>query len=465
MRSLSRPLLLGLLLVAVVTGSLSAFGTWRAARTEVDELLDAELAQSARSLQVLAAPLLEAAAERSMQALASPREVPVWEGEMLELGAAPTGADGHAYERQRALLVVHGAQQLLRTVNAPSPAATLPATGFSEFDFDGQRWRSFRLETDDGLGYLAMEPLGLRAHIAGQIARGLLWPLLLELPLLALLIFLIVRTGSRSLRKVAKAVSEQAGHRLQPIERSRVPVEIHGLIDAINGLIGRIEETLRRERRFLDEAAHELRTPVAALRLQLSNLRQAASADERAQTHRQLDRAQARLERNVAQLLALGRLGPEAPPPALERLNLSAHLPAWLAEWIDSGEASEDELELEAAPGLHVHADPTQLQVLLRNLIDNALRHGGRPAQVRIELTQRAQQIVLAVDDLGPGLAPAESTRVLDPFYRAPGSRADGSGLGLSIVARIAELCGADLQLRPGARGAGLRVELSFRQA
>jgi two-component system sensor histidine kinase QseC len=462
LRTLSRPLLLGLLLVAVVTGSLSAFGTWRAARIEVDELLDAELAQTARSLQVLAAPLLEAAAERSMQALAPPREVPVWEGEMLELGAAPTGADGHAYERQRALLVVRGTQLLLRTVNAPSPAVTLPATGFSEFDFDGQRWRSFRLDTGDGLSYLAMEPLSLRAHIAGQIARGLLWPLLLELPLLALLIWLIVRLGSRSLRRVAQAVSEQAGHRLQPIERSRVPVEIHGLVDAINGLIGRTEETLRRERRFLDEAAHELRTPVAALRLQLSNLREARGDIERARAHQQLDCAQARLERSVAQLLALGRLGPEAPTPQLQRIDLSTQLPVWLAEWIDSAAVAEDEVELLAEPGLGVLADAQQLPQLLRNLVDNALRHGGRPAQLRVELFRHQGRVVLAVDDLGPGLAPAERERVLDPFYRAPGSRAEGSGLGLSIVARIAELCGAGLQLLPGSRGRGLRVEVIF---
>ncbi|WP_276607889.1 histidine kinase dimerization/phospho-acceptor domain-containing protein, partial [Vogesella mureinivorans] len=119
-----------------------------------------------------------------------------------------------------------------------------------------------------------------------------------------------VRMGSRSLRRIARAVSAQAGDRLQPIERTRVPVEIHGLVDAINDLLGRVDETLRRERRFIDEAAHELRTPVAGLRLHLSNLVEAEDDAARARALAQIQRGQARLERGVAQLLTLSRLGP-----------------------------------------------------------------------------------------------------------------------------------------------------------
>ena len=164
----------------------------------------------------------------------------------------------------------------------------------------------------------------------------------------------------------------------------------------------------------------------------------------------------------MAQLLTLSRLGPGAPAPRSQRVDLSAQLPGWLAEWIDAGLANDDELELVAAAGCVIEIDPDQLQLLLRNLVDNALRHGGRPAQVRIELARSANEVRLAVEDAGPGLPPDERARVLDPFYRPPGTRADGSGLGLSIVARVVELSGAHLSLGAGREGHGLRVEIAW---
>lgn len=458
MRSLSRPLLIGLLLVTLATGALSAWASWHAARTEADELLDAQLAHSARSLQVLMGGLLPAAPDAS----AAARSVPVWDGEMRELGAAPAGARGHAYERQLVFVVWRDDALLLRSENAPALSPGAVGEGFGAVLIDGAEWRTFCLHAADGLRYLAAEPIALRHHIASRIARGVLWPLLLELPLLALLIWLVVRAGSRSLRRIARAVSAQAGDALAPIERDQVPAEIHGLVDAINGLLGRVDETLRRERRFIDEAAHELRTPIAGLRLHLSNL---AAADDEASRRRalaQAERGLGRLQRAVEQLLTLSRLGAAAPPPRSQRVDLSAQLPSWLAEWIDAGLAHDDELELVAAPGCAVDADPEQLQVLLRNLVDNALRHSGRPAQVRIEVVRKANEVQLAVEDAGPGLAPDERARVLDPFYRLPGTRGDGSGLGLSIVARIVELSDGRLSLGAGREGQGLRVEIAW---
>jgi two-component system sensor histidine kinase QseC len=456
MRSLSRPLLIGLLLVTLATGALSAWASWQAARTEADELLDAQLAHSARSLQVLVGGLLPTTPDAS----AAARSVPVWDGEMRELGAAPVGARGHAYERQLVFLVWREEALLLRSENAPALSPAEVGEGFGAVLIDGAEWRTFCLHAADGLRYLAAEPIALRHHIASRIARGMLWPLLLELPLLALLIWLVVRAGSRSLRRIARAVSAQAGDALAPIERDRVPAEIHGLVDAINGLLGRVDETLRRERRFIDEAAHELRTPIAGLRLHLSNL---AAADDEASRRRalaQAERGLGRLQRAVEQLLTLSRLGAAAPPPALEPVDLDRLLQQLLAEWVDGGLLAEDAVELVAAPDLRVNADAAQLGILLRNLVDNAVRHGGTPAQLRIELQAEGAEVLLAVEDQGPGIEPAERARVLDSFYRVPGSRAEGSGLGLAIVARITDLSGGRLQLGAGRDGRGLRVEL-----
>ncbi len=457
MRTLWKPLLVGLLLATTLAGALSTWVSWRAARVEVDELLDAELSQSVRALAVLAEGLL---GDDSLDA--QPRELPAWQGAMEQLGAAATGARGHAYERLRRYYLWRGERLLLRSQDAPALDREAAIEGFGEVVEGDAVWRSFRLDGPDGLRALGLEPLQVRAHISVEIARGMAWPLLLELPLLGLLIWAAVRMGSRSLRRIARAVSAQAGDRLQPIERTRVPVEIHGLVDAINDLLGRVDETLRRERRFIDEAAHELRTPVAGMRLHLSNLIEAEDDAGRTRALAQIQRAQARLERGVAQLLTLSRLGPGAPAPRSQRVDLSAQLPGWLAEWIDAGLANDDELELVAEPGCAIDIDPDQLQLLLRNLVDNALRHGGRPAQVRIEVVRSANEVRLAVEDAGPGLPPDERARVLDPFYRPPGTRADGSGLGLSIVARVVELSGGQLSLGAGREGHGLRVEIAW---
>lgn len=457
MKTLWKPLLFGLLLATAVAGALSTWVSWRAARVEVDELLDAELAQSVRGLAVLAEGLLQDRGEP-----AEPRVLPAWQGAMEQLGAAATGARGHAYERLRGYYLWRDGRLLLRSQDAPELVSDAAIEGFGEVRESGRVWRSFRLDGPGGLRVLGMEPLHVRAHISAEIARGMFWPLLLELPLMGLLIWAVVRMGSRSLRRIARAVSAQAGDHLQPIERARVPVEIHGLVDAINDLLGRVDETLRRERRFIDEAAHELRTPVAGLRLHLSNWIEAEDDAGRVRALAQIQRGQARLERGVAQLLTLSRLGPGAPLPQRQRVDLSAQMPGWLAEWIDAGLASDDELELVASAECVVEMDPDQLQVLLRNLVDNALRHGGRPAQVRIEVIRIANEVRLAVEDAGPGLPPDERARVLDPFYRPPGTQADGSGLGLSIVARVVELSGGQLSLGAGREGHGLRVEIAW---
>lgn len=458
MRTLARPLLLGLLLVTAGTAAVSTWVSWHAARTEVDELLDAELAQSVRELQVLMGVLAEVIEDAD----ANPHELPVWQGPMEAIGAASAGAAGHAYERERVLYGWLGDRLLLHSQDAPTLASLQVSPGFGELMLDGQRWRSFRIDAGNGAALIGLEPLQLRTHVTAQIARSVLWPLLIELPLLALLIWAVVLAGSRSLRRIARAVSSQAGDALQPIDRARIPLEVHGLVDAIDALLSRVDVTLRRERRFIDEAAHELRTPVAALRLHLSNLEDAEDAQARGRSLAQVRRAQTRLERSVGQLLDLSRLGPGAPAPRHSRVDLSACLPDWLAEWIDAGLAADDELELRAASGCVVKADPVQLQLLLRNLVDNALRHGGRPAQVRIEVSHRSGGGVrLTVDDAGPGLSEEEHGRVLDPFYRPLGTRADGSGLGLSIVARVASLANAELSFGQSPLG-GLRVALVF---
>ncbi len=457
MKTLTRPLMLGLLVVIVLTAVVSTLASWRAARVEVDELLDAELSQSVRGLLVLAEGLLRDAPDT-----AQPRVLPAWQGAMDQFGAAAAGARGHAYERLRLFYLWRGPHLLMHSQDAPELAADAATAGFGEVHLRGGQWRSFRLDGPAGLRVLGMEPLSVRAHISTEIARSMLWPLLLEIPLVGLMIWGIVRSGSSLLRRIAREVSAQAGDRMQAIDRNRVPVEIHGLVDAINDLLGRADELLRRERRFIDEAAHELRTPVAALRLYLSNMVEADDDHARAHALAQIQRGQARLERSVAQLLALSRLGPGAPSPLSEHIDLARHLPYWLAECIDAGLASDDEIELIAEPGCAIWADREQAQVLLRNLVDNALRHGGRPAKVRIELVQRADEVCLSVEDEGPGLSPDEHSRVLDPFYRLAGTQGDGSGLGLSIVARILELSQGTLCLDSGSTGRGLRVEITW---
>jgi signal transduction histidine kinase len=295
-----------------------------------------------------------------------------------------------------------------------------------------------------------------RHELVRDIAWRVIAPALFGLPFLGLWVWLATRRALQPLNAVAAQIATSRPERLRALAPASAPEEIRPLVEAINNLFGRVEQTLEAERRFTADAAHELRTPLAALATQAQVALRARDDDERQHAIEQLAAGSRRAARLVDQLLTLARLDPDAPLP-----QDSVHLDRLTEEVCAAhgGQAllKDIALELEASPTT-VKGNADMLRVLLRNLVDNALRYTPPGGRVTVAVAPGR----LSVADSGPGIPAEERERVFDRFHRLAGQETEGSGLGLSIVARIAEMHGAKISLESGGDGSGLRVEVRF---
>lgn len=438
--SLNRRLLaLALGTVVAVWLAATAF-TYQDARHEFNEVLDAHLAQ--------AASLLIAQTSHDM--------------DEIETGHAPLL---HKYSRSVAFQIWRqGSQLRLYSANAPQQRLATLENGFSDNSIAGERWRVFS-SWDDTHEYLIQvaERTEVRDELAQGIAGNLLLPLLVSLPLLALLLWLAVMRGLRPLLALTRDIEQRDPGNLAPLAAGAVPREVLPLIERLNRLFARISSSMQKERRFTADAAHELRTPVAAIKAQVQVAR-GASAD--AERLRALDNAILGCDRAahlIEQLLTLARVD-TLDGEVLENCQLHGIAAETIAALAPAALEKGVQLELHADEAAALRGNPALLRVLLRNLLDNAIRHTAPGTVVQVSLRDVQGKVCLTVSDNGPGIAAEERERVLERFYRPMGTQASGSGLGLSIVKRIAELHHADLQLLPGSATGGLQVMVTFRE-
>jgi len=304
----------------------------------------------------------------------------------------------------------------------------------------------------------------VRDELARGIAGNLLRPLWFSLPLLGLLLWIAVARGLRPLVKLTREVEQRDPDNLAPLDAETAPREVVPLIERLNRLFARIAASIQKERRFTADAAHELRTPVAAIKAQAQVARAASGEAERIHA---LDNAILGCDRAahlIEQLLTLSRVdtldGGVAEPCPLR--SIAAEVIAALAP-----AALERGVRLELPEGndvAEVRGNPALLRVLLRNLLDNSIKHTAPGTSVQVSITREAGGICLSVIDDGPGIPEQDREKVSERFYRPMGTQASGSGLGLSIVKRIAEVHDASLQIMPVSEGRGLRVTVIFRQ-
>lgn len=433
-----RLLILTLATVVVVWGGAAAY-TYYDARHEFDEILDAHLAQSASLLVVQASHDINA----------------------IETEHAPLL---HKYSRRVAFQIWEEGRVLrLHSANAPAQPLADREQGFSDSVVDGNSWRVFSTWDNSGKNLIHVaERTEVRDELAHGIANNLLKPLLFSLPLLALLLWVAVARGLRPLVKLTRDVARREPDSLAPLDAGAAPSEVVPLIERLNQLFVRIEASLQKERRFTADAAHELRTPVAAIKAQAQVARAAASEAERAHAFNNVILGCDRAAHLVDQLLTLARidtLGDEVTEPCPLR-TIAAEV---IAETAPSALDQGVHLELMEGDEVAVRGNPVLLRILLRNLIDNAVRHTRPETTVRINVSGEPGQACLSVSDNGPGIPEAERARLAERFYRPLGTHASGSGLGLSIVKRIAEIHAASLQIAPQDDGPGLQVMVIFK--
>jgi signal transduction histidine kinase len=343
------------------------------------------------------------------------------------------------------------------------PAVSLPFTpvaGLARVDAGSERWHVYTLVLPSGVVQAAQRASARRA-LAGESASQVLTIALMLALVTAVMLAVALRRGLRPLDAAADDVARRSAVSLAPIEERGTPLEIHPLIRAINGLMRRLSQAFDAQRRFVADAAHELRSPVAALRLQLQRLERARDDAQRAEAAAELRAGVDRSQRLIEQLLNLSRVEPDA-PARLEPVDLGDLARAVVAA--RSIEADERGIDLgaEAGDGIVVQADRAELEMVLENLVGNALRHASGRIDVRAAVL--SGRPALQVIDDGPGVPEADRERVFDRFHRGETSRGTvGSGLGLAIVRAVCERHGATVTLHTGPWERGLEARVLFR--
>ncbi len=485
-RTIHKRLLLGLITAVVILWGVVILFVYRAAQSEVEEVYDAALAQEARVLATLLIHEADEEVERRevLQRLVSELgERALWRSPLLTQlvikYGKETGPDkqddyltllssetspGHKYESKIAFLVSYDdGRPMLRSPNAPS--FHLDNEGFDNLGDGEEGWRVFGLSIQDPtLRVHVGERMAVRQETVKAILINSLWPMFLSLPILGLIIWATIGKGLRPLEQVAETVEQRAPGSLQPIPTDNVPGEVIPIVDSLNRLFLRVQKAMENERRFTANAAHELRTPLAALKTQAQVKQLDDNNEENASFLNNIVNGVDRTTHMLEQLLTLARADTMQREIILsQQLDLRAVVADVLA--MIGGRALDKQIELSLdSPDmpLNIQGDEATLSILVRNLVDNGIRYTPTGGVVRVQLLLESDTICLLVEDSGPGVPEAEREDLFQRFQRGEGVEAQGSGLGLSIVKQIADLHGADVILTDVASGQGLRVVVSF---
>ncbi|MGZ9030254.1 MAG: ATP-binding protein [Burkholderiaceae bacterium] len=456
-RSVRTVLLAGTVAALLVVLGAAAWMSYAGGQEEAQELFDARLATSGRVLEALLARQVEGATIESPIVITLPHPI--------------EGADsdepnplGHYYETKIAFQVWDGSDHLLvRSASAPSTRFAPLARGFSDQTFSGEPWRVFTLASGKVWIQVA-ERDDVRNELSEKLALASTTPLMIGIPVLLLLLGLLIGYGLAPLAGLAQQIESRQPDALTPIALDRAPAEVAPVLQALNGLLGRVRNALERERRFTADAAHELRTPLAALKVHAQNAARATSEAERKTS---LDRMLVGLDRTIhlsEQMLALSRAsaaGGHAPMPVALR-PLVAEVLDTLQPRVRERGARVDVVCESPDFQAEVNGDRQQLRSLVSNLVDNALRYGPAGGAIEVALRAGSDGISLAVSDEGPGIPADLRERVFESYYRIPGSTGSGSGLGLAIVREIATAHKARIEIGYGKDGKGTCIMVTF---
>jgi two-component system OmpR family sensor kinase len=351
--------------------------------------------------------------------------------------------------------------QVFRTVSR----ARLPqraVLGFSNVAANGTTYRIFSVQTSTQTVQVAQD-MAVRRNMAGNLALRTVGPIAVMMPILMLVVWWVVSGSLEPVARVRKQVAARQADDLSPVSESGLPDEVLPLVQELNLLFGRVKTAFDAQQNFVADAAHELRTPLAALKLQALSLERADSAEARNVAVGRLTAGIERATRLVEQLLVLARQeataagGGKVQPVALDELARRA-----VGDLIVAAQAKGIDLGLPHADAVAIEGQPDALNILMRNLVDNAIKYTPAGGTVDVEVRKEQGAALLTVEDSGPGIPLEERERVFDRFYRIAGSEAGGSGIGMAIVKAVSDRHGATLTLGESKRLGGLSVTIRF---
>lgn len=439
--------LLGLLALLLLV---SAFASYMESRHELEEVFDAQLAQHAKVLRASLAPAIERQAgllaieswHSNIDVDEHKDEDEAWERDAL----------GHAYENKIAFQLWSAEGKLqARSDSAPFAPFSDFVAGYSEAPHGEHIWRVFTLRNASGGWIQVGHRDDVRGELSAEIAMQTVWPALLLMPIMALVILLALRHALKPLRTLTRTLGERSPEQLDPLPVQMAPEEVRPLVNGFNALMARLDEAFRQQKRFIADAAHELKTPLAALQIHTENAL-AEQGDARTTALLHVKEGIVRTNRLVEQLLLLSRL---------EHLRQPGSQPATTKTEHELGQATRrlfEEMSILAQQRqIRLHLDCSQpyviksgelaLRALLRNLLDNALRYTPTHSDVRVAIFRDDTGLCWRVCDQGPGISAEQREQVFEPFFRELGNDATGSGLGLAIAREAAAQVGARIEL------------------
>lgn len=438
-----------LCMLGIFTGI--GIGAHHVARRESDELFSARLATSARVLEALLAHQLATATISKPLVIALPQELETTTSNEPKVF-------GHRYETKIAFQVWSDDRNLLaKSASAPTALLAPLRAGFSENQIGEAPWQVFILRSGN-LWVLTAEKDEVRQEMSDDIGKSILTPLVLGGLLMLIAVNILLLRYMRPLKQLAARIATREPESLEVLELPETPLELAPIITELNHLLGRIRSAFEREQRFLNAAAHEIRTPIAAVQLHMENAMQATNADQRQGSLESAMAGARRTSKLAEQLLTLGRLSAGGDLSQLQTLSMEKLCQEVIAAAEPLLDRRGQTIGLDVQQDCIVFGEPTQLHRMLQNLIDNASAHGASHGDIQVTIDAGDGVVLLGVANEGAPIPENELPHLFTPYYRMNGARSGGHGLGLAIVREIVELHRGKVAIQARENGSGTIV-------
>lgn len=455
-------LLINLLLSVTLITSLAIIGNLFLAHKDIQTQLDAQLIRTSTRIQAFFSDYDSSRSLNKIQEhLNKQAELNAKKNKTNEKMSAAEKAAKNTIEFQ---IWNRQGKLILHSSKSPSIPLSSGKTGLSTLWFDGHSWRVNTIyDSNTNLTFMIAERSNYRQQLENQLTQDSIFIMLVTYPFLGFLIWVIVGRGLDTLQKVAREVRHRAPSNLKPVDLESVPSEIEPLVTELNSLFLRLQEAFDREKRFTADAAHELKTPLAALSAQTQVALRADTIEARNQALLKVLAGVNRSTHVVQQLLTLSRMVPEATINEPTQVNISKQAADVAALLAPEAIAKNIDLELITPDSpTTILGNTTSINILIRNLVDNAIRYTHENGNVKIDIQENDNEVSLHVSDNGPGIPEELRERVFERFFRVIGNQTTGSGLGLGIVQQIAKLHHAEIQLKTPEIGTGLEFVVIF---
>jgi len=456
--SIRKRLLLGIFLSMILILGGMGIAAHFVTEHESEEIFSARLATSARVLEVLAAKQLEHATITNPIIIELPDELEHQHSSTEEIS-------GHPYESKISFQIWHSNGKLLaKSATAPDKPLGPMTEGFGKNLIGDDLWQVFKLKSGDTWVMVA-EMDSVRGEMAGDLGVAIMTPLIIGSLLLLIVINLIAYRSFQPLQALANVIADREPQSIKPIKLSKTPTELKPVIDELNHLLDRVQKAFKREQQFIDAAAHEIRTPIAALQLHIENAVNAKNDADRDQSLSEALNGLRRTTRLTEQLLTLSRVSSATDQEKQQVLSLDGICKEVVKNTKPLINQRGQTIELQVNDDCLIHGEQHKIERVIQNLIDNASQYGSVHGLISVSLAKVANTIRLVVSNDGDIIPDSEKIKVFDPYYRILGSKSFGSGLGLAIVKEIIQQHKGSIRIEDKSAGNGVQMIIEFKNA